>query len=80
VGFAYELRVRGRLSPTVLSQFEYLDSYEVAEAPGPSGNGSVVHATVLRGTVPDQAALHGVLRQVGALGLDLVELRRPQPG
>lgn len=30
VGFAYELRVRGRLSPTVLSQFEYLDSYELA--------------------------------------------------
>ena len=32
--------------------------------------------TLLRGAVADQAALHGVLSQVEALGLELLELRR----
>jgi hypothetical protein len=32
--------------------------------------------TLLRGEVTDQAALHGVLAQIEALGLDLLELRR----
>jgi hypothetical protein len=32
--------------------------------------------TVLRGDVADQAALHGVLEQIQALGLELVELRQ----
>jgi hypothetical protein len=32
--------------------------------------------TVLRGDVADQAALHGVLEQIEALGLELVELRQ----
>jgi hypothetical protein len=31
---------------------------------------------VLTGALPDQAALHGVLAQVEALGLELLELRR----
>jgi hypothetical protein len=31
--------------------------------------------TVLRGEVADQAALHGVLDQVQALGLELIEIR-----
>ena len=58
----------------MLSQFRFLDRYELAQAPGHSGLDTVLH-----GVVPDQAALHGVLRQVGALGLDLVELRCPEP-
>ena len=32
--------------------------------------------TLLQGTVADQAALHGVLAQVEALGLELLEVRR----
>jgi hypothetical protein len=32
--------------------------------------------TLLTGTLPDQAALHGVLTQIEALGLELLEVRR----
>lgn len=32
--------------------------------------------TVLTGWLPDQAALHGVLAQIEALGLELIEIRR----
>jgi hypothetical protein len=32
--------------------------------------------TVLEGTVDDGAALHGVLRRIEALGLELIEVRR----
>jgi len=32
--------------------------------------------TLLRGAVEDQAALHGVLAQIEALGLELVEVWR----
>jgi hypothetical protein len=32
--------------------------------------------TVLEGTVDDGAALHGLLRRIEALGLELVEVRR----
>jgi hypothetical protein len=32
--------------------------------------------TLLRGALPDQAALHGVLAQIEALGLELLEVRR----
>jgi hypothetical protein len=35
--------------------------------------------TVLTGTVADQAALHGVLAQIEALGLELLEVRRESP-
>jgi hypothetical protein len=33
-------------------------------------------ATMLTGALPDQAALYGLLAQVEALGLELLELRR----
>ena len=32
--------------------------------------------TILRGSVEDQAALHGILEQIEALGLELVEVRQ----
>ena len=36
--------------------------------------------TVLHGEIADQAALHGVLDRVQALGLELVEVRRLPAG
>lgn len=60
----YEVRVRGLLGETLLGAFPGLHS----EARGGD--------TVLIGVVRDQAALHGVLAQVEALGLELLEVRR----
>ena len=59
----YQIRVRGHLGATTLRAFPALH----AETRG--------HDTVLRG-VADQAALHGVLAQIEALGLELLEVRR----
>jgi hypothetical protein len=60
----YEIRVRGRVTPAVLARFEGLTArVEPVE-------------TVLHGPVEDQAALHGVIDLVNALGLELLELRR----
>jgi len=60
----YEIRVRGRLGEKVAARFEGFDmEVEPVE-------------TVLRGPVLDQAALHGILGQIEALGLELVEVRR----
>jgi hypothetical protein len=61
----YEICVRGHLGETVLGAFPDLE----ALARGPD--------TVLRGILPDQAALHGVLAEIEALGLELLEVRRP---
>ena len=60
----YEFRIRGRLGEPLLSSFGGFD----AEFQPPE--------TVLRGAVVDQAALHGVLEQIEALGLELVEVRQ----
>lgn len=62
----YEIRLRGRLTPAIASEFERLQLTT-----------SVVPVdTVLEGTVDDGPALHGLLRRIEALGLDLVEVRR----
>jgi hypothetical protein len=65
----YRIRVRGALGETLLAAFPSL------EAETRSGE------TVLSGTLPDQAALHGVLTEIEALGLELLEVqsaaRRP---
>jgi hypothetical protein len=61
---SYEIRVRGHLGTTMLRAFPDLR----AETQGGD--------TLLRGAVTDQAALHGVLAQVEALGLELLEVRR----
>jgi len=60
----YEFRIRGRLGERLLSSFGGFD----AEVLPPE--------TILRGSVEDQAALHGVLQQIEALGLELVEVRQ----
>ena len=59
----YQIRVRGHLGATTLRAFPALH----AQTRG--------HDTVLRG-VAEQAALHGVLAQIEALGLELLEVRR----
>ena len=64
---SYEILVRGHLGPTTLAAFEGLR----AEIRGKN--------TVLRGVLVDQSALHGVLTQIGALGLELLALRRLNP-
>jgi len=60
----YVIRVRGVLSERLLIAFPGLRSH--------AERGD----TVLAGTLPDQAALHGVLAQIEAMGLELLEVRR----
>jgi hypothetical protein len=60
----YEIRVRGRVTPALLARFEGMESdVEPVE-------------TVLHGPLADQAALHGMIGLISALGLELVEVRR----
>ena len=60
----YEIRVRGVLSETLLGAFPALSAR------------SLQGDTLLSGTLPDPAALYGVLSLIEALGLELLEVRR----
>jgi hypothetical protein len=60
----YEIRVRGLLGSILLDAFPGLR----AQADGTE--------TVLTGPLADRAALYGVLAQMEALDLELLELRR----
>jgi hypothetical protein len=60
----YTIRIKGRLGPTALSAFPSM----VPELKGSE--------TVLTGLLEDRSALFGVLAQIEALGLELVELRQ----
>jgi hypothetical protein len=64
----YRIRVRGHLGPTIRCAFPALQTRD-------SGGGD----TVLTGPLPDRAALHGVLAEIEALGLELLEVRRLPP-
>lgn len=60
----YEIRVAGRLTDDALGSLEGIDArVESSE-------------TVLVGDVVDRAALHGLLRRLQTLGVELVEVRR----
>jgi hypothetical protein len=61
---SYEICVGGHLGETIRSAFPEL------RARTRGGD------TVLSGMFPDQAALYGVLAQMEALGLVLIEIRR----
>jgi hypothetical protein len=63
----YEIRVRGRLGETFRAAFPGLQ----ARTQGSD--------TVLSGLLADHAALYGVLAELEALGLELVELRQLLP-
>ncbi|HKP98773.1 MAG TPA: hypothetical protein VJ735_00450 [Actinomycetes bacterium] len=66
-GGSYEIRIKGRLSDSLLTAFEGLSAtVEPVE-------------TVLHGPVPDQSSLHGLLDRIQSLGLELVEIRRLPP-
>jgi hypothetical protein len=60
----YTIRIKGRLGATALSAFPSM----VSQLQGSE--------TVLTGLLEDRSAVFGVLAQIEALGLDLVELRQ----
>ena len=64
--FNCEIRVRGRMSPSLTTEFTQLDLTATRQPV----------ATILHGPVEDPAALHGLLRRIEAFGLELVEVRR----
>jgi hypothetical protein len=61
---SYHIVVRGHLGATTLRAFPGLHA-ETHD-----------RDTLLRGPIADQAALHGVLAQIEALGLELLEVHR----
>lgn len=61
---AFEIHVRGEVSPDLLDELEHLTAVEVPAQ------------TVLKGVLPDQSALFGVLARLQDLGLELIEVRR----
>lgn len=63
----YEIRFRGRMPTSAVTDFEGM---RLVRKRGGSA---------LIGILPDQAALHGVLARLDALGLTLVEVRRGSP-
>jgi hypothetical protein len=61
----YEISIQGRLDDRWSTWFDGM-----VLLPGPAGT------TLLRGTVVDQAALHGLLARLRDLGLPLLSVRR----
>ena len=59
----YELRFKGAASDTLAAGFEGCDLIREGDV------------TTVRALVPDQAALQGMISQVHAFGLDLLEVR-----
>jgi hypothetical protein len=59
----YEIRVRGPIGPTMMQAFPTLAASRSAQD------------TLLIGSLPDQSAMYGVVHQLEALGLQLLEIR-----
>jgi hypothetical protein len=57
----YEIRVKGAVGRALAGEFGPLEACT---------------QTVLRGALPDQAALHGVLDRIRDLGLELVDVHK----
>jgi hypothetical protein len=64
----YTIRIKGRLGATALSAFPLMVS-ELKD-----------DETVLTGSLEDRSALFGVLAQIEALGLELLELKQIDGG
>ena len=62
---AYQIRLEGHLGP---QWAEWFDGMSIT----PDANGD----TLLTGSLPDQAALHGLLKKVRDLGMTLVSINR----
>ena len=67
-GRRYEIHVRGPLGPTMMQAFPTLTASRSGQD------------TVLNGTLPDRSALYGVIHELEALGLELLEIRSPPAG
>jgi hypothetical protein len=61
---AFEIHVCGEVPPDLLDELEHLTAVEVPAQ------------TVLKGVLPDQSALFGVLTRLQDLGLELIEVQR----
>jgi hypothetical protein len=61
---AFEIHVCGEVPPDLLDELEHLTAVEVPAQ------------TVLKGVLPDQSALFGVLARLQDLGLELIEVQR----
>ena len=64
----YEIRIRGRLDERWSAWFDHLDLSHTDDG-----------ATVLRGPVADQSALHGLLHKLGDLGVPLLSVAKTGP-
>ena len=62
----YEIRVHGRVPEAWQDVFADMQMRVIEDAGGP--------VTILRGSLPDQAALHGVLQNLYDLGLGLIKV------
>jgi hypothetical protein len=60
----YEICVRGHLGETMRFAFPAMQAQRRGQD------------TVLTGALPDQSALYGMLAEIEALGLELIEVRR----
>ena len=60
----YQIRIQGHLNDSWVSRFEGLTLQRDEDG-----------ETILRGELPDQTALHGVLMVIRDLGLTLVEVK-----
>ncbi|TCC49559.1 hypothetical protein E0H73_42185 [Kribbella pittospori] len=63
----YDIRVRGPIGPTMMQAFPTLTA---------SSRGQ---DTILTGSLPDQCVLYGIINQLEALGLELLEIRPLPP-
>ena len=59
-----EIRVSGLVPESVLAEF---DGFHAVVEPV---------QTILRSHIPDQSALHGIIRRLQRLGVELIEVRR----
>ena len=64
----YEIRLEGHLGPRWAARFEPMTLTTRADG-----------TTLLEGPVVDQAALHGLLRSLGELGIPLLSVTQVEP-
>ncbi|WP_344131593.1 hypothetical protein [Pedococcus bigeumensis] len=64
----YEIRLQGRLGPQWAARFDGMTLHALDDG-----------TTALVGPVTDQAALHGLLRRLGDLGIPLLSVTQTDP-